>query len=143
MKRLLWIGVLAATMLLGGCEDEEAAKPTPVVLAGDGRDITITLKAETPNFKRTYDVVIKARGLRMEIETRYFLRRVWYDGTLRQSDGKWATFDPQAPADRIFDRDILPEVEARCREILALDSQWRDAKPAEFTDESGQVWVRR
>jgi hypothetical protein len=51
-------------------------------------------------------------------------------------------FDPEKPADKILDRDILPTVERLCTQVIAADHQWYDANPNEFIDVRGVKWVR-
>lgn len=138
MKRLVVLLVLA----LSGCQyiggDVWFEKKTHTT-----EGITIVLSPEdVPRLMRVYTIQLKSRDLKMEVTARSFMG-VMYSGELDQSFGKWVLFDPESPADKILDREIIGEVEARCKEIIALDKQWRSEKPKEFIDESGQIWQRK
>jgi hypothetical protein len=63
-------------------------------------------------------------------------------GELTQSNGRWVLFEPERPADKILDREILPIVQRFCDEILALDAAYVKSDPGEFVDVRGVRWRR-
>jgi hypothetical protein len=110
------------------------AKP----LAPDS-DITVkSIREDAPKFRREYNV--RLNGSVSMTVTIYNFLGITYNGELNQTFGKWVFFDPENPADKIIDRNLLPLVQKKCREIIAADKDFRSNKPSEFTDEDGTVW---
>lgn len=98
---------------------------------------------ELPQFKRTYQSKLR-NGITLKITLRTGFGGDRYDmSELDQKDGKWVTFDAKSPADKILDRDILPSVQAACDAVLSADNLFMKSKPSEFTDESGQTWIKK
>lgn len=105
------------------------------------------IRADVPEFRREYTVMLP-RDIAMKITIRstyysYSGYSLSTQGELTQPGGRWVLFEPERPADKILDRELLPSVEAYCDEILAQDRQFRHSKPGEFTDESGVIWIRK
>jgi hypothetical protein len=79
----------------------------------------------------------------MKITIHWFLDHyVITRGELDQTDGRYVFFEPEKPADKILDRDILPIVQKRCDEIMAMDKAFRASDPDQFEDKQGNVWKR-
>lgn len=101
------------------------------------------LREAKPQFAREYAVAI-SRDVKLEVTIKWFLfGDTMKSGILTQTGGRWVVFDPERPADKILDRELLPEIQDRCAEILRLDKEWRANKPPEFTDENGNRWVKQ
>lgn len=96
---------------------------------------------EPPSFEREYTASLP-RGVRMKVTTKKFLGTVIRSGELIQAPGQWVLFDPECPADRILDREILPAVEELCRLILDRDVKFRNFPPDRFVDNRGSIWRR-
>lgn len=106
------------------------------------QEVSFTVGKEYgPEFERTYTTAVP-RQLTMKITIRWYIGRLFYQGELDQPDRNWVLFDPQKPAEKILDREILPEVQRLCAHIIAADAAWRASKPKEFTDQLGVHWVR-
>lgn len=106
-----------------------------------GQDVEITNEKTELNFARTYHAPINSE-VTLQIEIRYYMGMM-YSGTLRQRGGRWVSFDPKDPADKILDRDILPIIEKKCEGIITADRAWRSKNPPEFTDTQGRTWIRK
>lgn len=133
MRKLLLFGILG----LAGCANRTVNE---TVLAND-----VTVKDvpnDRPEFKREYKVRLNA-NVKMTITIWQSTWLLITQGELDQPDGKWVIFEPEKPADKILDRELLPLVEKRCREILATDKAFRAAKPNSYIDDTGAVWVRK
>lgn len=103
---------------------------------------TKSVREDAPEFKRIYKMRLDDNAA-MELTAWTFLGRRTLDGELTQPDGRWVDFDPERPADEILDPRLIPLIEARVKEVRALDREFmRSAGPAEFTDETGQRWKR-
>lgn len=104
---------------------------------------TVQPKSDPPSFERIYTATI-ARGIHLKVTVKYSYDGIslYTSGELTQADGKWVFFEPERPADKILDRELLPEINALCRSIMDYDAAWRKSKPAEFTDTLGQTWRR-
>lgn len=141
--KVRYIGTLLLAVALAGCQyiggDVWFEKK---VITPEGIKVVLAPE-DVPKFRRTYTLQLKSRNLSMEITTRKWSTGIMYSGELDQPGGKWVLFDPESPADKILDREIIGEVEQRCKEIIAMDKEWRSSKPSQFTDESGQVWERK
>lgn len=133
---LLWAPLIA--FLWSG-----AGKPYSASTVGTAPISVRDVRADIPEFQRVYTVHIN-KDVVMKItirNLRYFLG-VLRDGELDQTGGRWVMFEPERPADKILDREILPLVEKYCQQIIQIDNKWRESKPNEFTDERGVVWRR-
>lgn len=100
----------------------------------------VDVAEDAPRFKREYAVVINEH-VSMRITMRTIYGRTSSRGELTQGS-KWVLFDPESPADKILDRQILPRVIAFCQTIQNMDAQYRRTPPSQFTDKSGHVWAR-
>ena len=111
-------------------------------------DSSIVIKSvpeDIPQFRREYTVKL-TDSVSMKITAKSHKNygngnRVLY-GELDQKDGKWVLFDPEAPADKILDRELLPLVQIKCQEILVFDKRFRDGRPNRYIDENGDYWTR-
>lgn len=113
----------------------------------DERDgVSIELSQEDrPAFERTYTCKIDG-GFTVQITMRTFLgqhsRQCWA-ATVTQRDGKKISYEPEAVADKIIDRELYPAVQACTDKILAMDKEFNKSLPASFQDQDGYVWERR
>lgn len=99
--------------------------------------------SDHPQFEREYRVKITdAVSMKITIKNYGWTTGLSINGELTQSNGRWVLFEPERPADKILDRDILPNVEKFCQEILAADRSYRHNEPAEFVDKQGVRWTR-
>jgi hypothetical protein len=98
-----------------------------------------SVRQDRPAFERIYHVRLNA-DVTMKIQIKWSADYLYKSGELDQTDGKWVLFDPESPADKILDRELLPSVEQRCRQILQMDNEFRNSEPSEFTDTRGRVW---
>ena len=130
MKRLNWIVVIVALVMLTGCQQS----PTLGIQVKD-------VPADAPEFKREYTAYL-ANGVSVKVTARTFLGRR-FSWELTQSDGRWVLFDPDAVADRILDPLLVPIVERHVAEMKRLDKEYIESQPKTFTDEDGIVWERR
>lgn len=105
--------------------------------------ITVTdIKPSQPEFRRQYKGIV---GVDIEIS---ITARTWvtigfdrsYSGELKQRNGRWILFEPKRPADKILDRDLLPEINSFCEQVIEQDLLFIKSEPDTFTDETGQIW---
>lgn len=95
-----------------------------------------------PEFPRLYRAQVTPE-VYMEIETKdYGFGHRSFHGELRQRSGSAVWFEPENPADKILDRELLPHVQEWCRRIQQIDRDAFRTPPTEITDETGQRWVR-
>lgn len=110
--------------------------------SGAPNGIKVTLGREDgPKLQRVYTARLP-RGCRLQVKrwTGYGGR---YDvSNITQANGRWVLFDVERPADKILDRELLPDVERLCAEILRLDREFIASDPREFTDQQGHTWRR-
>lgn len=112
---------------------------TPV--SADGIQIK-DVRGDVPGFKREYKVAISP-NVSMKISANsYNSGTRYFQGELDQSGGRWVLFDPESPADKILDRELLPIIQRFCTQILALDRAFVKSAPREYMDESGVIWRR-
>lgn len=98
------------------------------------------LPSDRPEFKREYNVRISNQvSMKIEIKNSYS-SGTYTTGQLTQSNGRWVFFEPERPADKILDRELLPTIQKLCNEILAMDSVYRKSNPNEFVDKAGVKW---
>lgn len=135
MKKTILLIMSFLTLL--GCS---GAKSVPV----SNTPMTVqSVPGDQPAFKRVYNVRIN-KNVTMTITARTGLLGRTYDGELDQGGwGKWVLFEPENPADKILDRDILPDVEKYCKIVIEDDKKFINSKPDTFTDENGVVWKRQ
>lgn len=98
------------------------------------------IPADVPQFKREYSGIV-GRGIKITITVKTYSSR-YYTGDLTQPGGRWVSFDPERPADKILDREILPAIKAFCANVLQMDEKFARNPPDSFKDESGQRWCR-
>lgn len=106
-------------------------------------EVSVKLQREdVPKFRRTYTACLN-RDVSIEVtyQTDDYLGRYPY-GMLNQTGGRWVSFDPDKPAERILDRDLLPAVVAACAAFHGLDRAFIMEGTTEFTDEKGARWRR-
>ncbi len=97
---------------------------------------------DCPAFIRHYYCPLTALvSLEIDARTSYDGTRR-YSGWLRQFNGKLVLFDPQAIAERIIDRELLPLLETICPPIIMADRQFINSEPGEFHDRNGVRWIR-
>ncbi len=133
IARRVFIEGLGATLV--GFWNNDKATHTP-----DGLAIE-EVAGDRPAFRRIYKVTIN-NSVSMKITIRNSYRGTYINGELDQTGGKWVLFDPESPADKILDREILPTVQKYCAQILEVDKTFRRSNPGEFVDESGAKWRR-
>lgn len=116
---------------------------TTTVYSGDISVSIENKRADVPSFERVYISQITP-AVSMTVKIKYYWRgeELYKTGELTQKDGKWVLFDPDSPADKILDQDILAAVQAHLAVIYRIDKEYRDGKPSVFTDENGTVWRR-
>lgn len=109
-----------------------------------GSGITVEdKKSEQPAFERVYNSRVNSNvSMTVTIKNAYG-SRAYTTAELTQNNGKWVLFEPESPADKILDRDLLPLVQSLCDQILSADKLYRSDPAKEFTDTSGSVWVRK
>lgn len=113
----------------------------PVETTQSGIEIK-SIANDKPAFEREYRARISDQ-VSMKITCKnYWSSGVYTAGELTQSNGRWVLFEPERPADKILDRELLPTIEKLCQEILATDHAWRRSDPAEFVDKAGVRWRR-
>ena len=98
-------------------------------------------REDQPQWKRSYKAAVP-RGCTVTVSFRSYSFGRCDSSEIRQSNGKWVSFDVKNPADKILDRELLPDVERLCEEILRLDREFILSAPNEFTDETGTRWSR-
>jgi hypothetical protein len=104
--------------------------------------VAVDQKAEDrPQFMRAYTIHLDGH-FTVSVEIGYWsLGRREYS-TLTQWSGKRISFELDAVADKIIDRDLYPRVQSAVDEIVALDEQFRKSRPSEFIDDAGVMWRR-
>jgi len=105
-------------------------------------DIHVALKREEqPEWRCVYTASLP-RSCKLKVELRSWALGRMDSSEITQSNGKWVLFDLKAPADKILDRELLPDVERLCAEIQRMDHEFLASRPNEFTDERGDTWRR-
>lgn len=108
-----------------------------------GSDVTVKeIPEDKPEFKREYVVRLNS-NVTMHITIHNFIGSVMRQGELDQNDGKWVLFEPENPADKILDKELLPLVKSKCIEIIAVDQKFRNSDPDKYVDQSRSVWERK
>lgn len=109
----------------------------------DASAITVTNETDVPEVKLRYKTALRD-GITLTVTTRYssITERVSYDGELVQKDGRWVFFDPEKPADRILDKDLLPEIDQACAYIIGIDTHSRHTMVDSYTDKTGTTWLK-
>lgn len=111
--------------------------PQPPI--GDVSGISVEQTPEELRFERVYTATTKYHNIKVIVKIKE-LSGLWYTGELDQPNGKWVLFDPEAPADKILDPQLLPEVEQLCKQIIALDKEFRAAPRTSITDDKKRIW---
>jgi len=108
-----------------------------------GSNVHVALEREDrPKFKCVYTASLP-RGCKLKVALYTSSYGTRYDSSeITQSNGRWVLFDLKAPADKILDRELLPDIEALCEEIRRLDAAFLRSQPNEFTDNTGATWRR-
>ena len=143
---ILGLCVLVASFV--GCKNTFSGSGQDSTISSQNANILVQAEQEeVPEFERTYTVDLpKHRMMVITIHSTNFANTDWdrdKSGKIEQLNGNWIWFDPDAPADNITDRDIVPLVIQYCKQIDQQDKQWRSTKPDQYTDQSGEVWVRK
>lgn len=148
-KNVIGVVVLCvAVTFLAGCKNTFSMSGQGSDTSDSNENILVQDKQEeVPEFERTYTVNLpKNRMMVVTIHSTSFSNTAWdrdKSGKIEQLNGNWIWFDPDAPADSVTDRDLVPVVIQYCKQIDQQDKQWRSTKPSQFTDESGAVWIRK
>ncbi len=103
------------------------------ITASNGRE-------RNPEFRRLYTAQVTDE-VSIECEAYTMFGRSWR-GELRQRNGDTVWFEPERPAAKILDRDLVPLVVARCKEMFELDRVYMKSNRPTIRDESGTVWER-
>ena len=143
----------AAIFLLGVCliawASYRVLTPSPkliVSLPVSSQDYVLTEviesvygKDDTPRITRIYTQKL-AEGFKVELtaKNRYFRSQRDYSGILTQLDGSWIFFNPENIAERIINKQLVPQVEDFVAKALVLD---RADTLTEFMDEQKRIWV--
>ena len=117
---------------------DERHDSTPIT--GSNVHVALT-RDDPPTFKCVYTASLP-RGCTLKVSLQTSFGRRFDISEITQANGKWVLFDVKAPADKILDRELLPDVEALCAEILRLDAAFIASDPGEFTDTKGCTWRR-
>ncbi|MNK47804.1 hypothetical protein D3C87_666230 [compost metagenome] len=99
-------------------------------------------KEDQPKFSRTYTKQLSAVA---EIKLDFTTSNYWgrkASGTLTQPNYNYIFFDPHRIADKILDPKLVPLVEAFCLAAILEDARWIKENANEYTDETGQRWVK-
>jgi hypothetical protein len=106
-------------------------------------DVTVTSKPEDrPEFERIYQASLpRSCALKVRLYTSSFGTRSDMS-EITQWNGRWVLFDVHRPADKIIDRELLPEIERLCTEIVRMDRAFLASDPREYVDEQGHRWWR-
>lgn len=137
----LALALIAAPIIWFGKDTSPMA--TTAVTAADSDGISIKpTPGDPPQFERVYKARINA-DVTMSIRIKTSLGHTMRFGELDQTGGRWVLFEPERPADKILDRELLPVIQDLCKRIIATDDAFRRAKPGRFTDSHGDVWVRQ
>ncbi len=132
--------LLLLGLVLIGCSNNP--KPASEVVT-TGTITVRTVPNEIPRFEKVYTSKVDARcSLTTTLYSRWDGGRV-KSGELTQPNGRWVWFDPDVVAEKILDPILVPLVQAKVDEIVALDKAYMDSMPSEFTDEAGVRWRRR
>lgn len=115
------------------------SRKTAELVEGDIRIYPIA--QDRPEFRRIYKVTV-GDGFMVEIELWSWIFGRTDSSTVTQKNGKYISFDANAVADKIIDRELYPLVQDAVNRILAIDKAYIATKPSEFTDDQGKVWRR-
>ncbi len=91
--------------------------------------------------ERNYTVKLNnSISLTMNASTSFEIRtRIAY---ITQGDDRTVYFNPDSPADKILDREILPEVLHYCPILIQMDSDFIASDPDHVRDGKGRLWKR-
>ncbi len=98
-------------------------------------------REENPRFRRIYSARVTDE-VSIECEAYTMFGRSW-SGNLMQRNGDAVYFDPQHPARKIIDRDLVPLVVERCNEMIASDNLYMKSNRPTVKSVDGTVWERQ
>lgn len=114
----------------------------------DKQDVTpsgitiLNAREDKPAHRRVYQARISDEvTIECEAYTLSFGGRSWR-GELSQRNGDTVWFEPERPAKKILDRDLVPAIVARCEEMFAIDRAYMGSNLRQFKDETGAVWEK-
>jgi hypothetical protein len=97
-------------------------------------------REENPRFRRIYSAQVTDE-VTIECEAYTMYGRTWR-GELRQRNGDTVWFEPERPAKKILDRDLVPLIVRRCEEMFELDRAYMASNRPKIKTESGEVWEK-
>lgn len=113
------------------------------IAAAQGYSISaVNQREQEPRWLRSYTANIE-RGIKLKINASSYLS--WsrsYRGELTQANGNWVLFDPENPAEKIIDREIIAAVESVSAKAIALDKEYMASERNFFIDEKNHKWQR-
>ena len=112
--------------------DSDCVTPSGITVS-NGRE-------RNPEFRRIYFARVTDQ-VTIECEASSFLGRRWH-GELRQRNGDTVWFEPERPAAKILDRDLVPLIIARCEEMFTLDRAYMKSNRPSIMFENGERWER-
>jgi hypothetical protein len=115
--------------------------PQPKVIE---TDVNISPKNDGPRFGKLYQIQVSP-DVKLKVDAWSWLGHIQdrhYNGELQEKNGDWVLFDPQHPAKKILDRDILPAVTKYCQIILLMDKQYIESDPNTYIDNRGTTWKK-
>jgi hypothetical protein len=129
--------------LFAGFIPRTEVAPTPPIVEDASAIKVQDKRGDAPAFERVYKTQI-SQHVSMTITIKFYWegRDLDTSGELDQTGGRWVLFEPERPADKILDRELLPIIESKCKQILAMDRKFRATNPSEFTDANGVKWQR-
>jgi hypothetical protein len=137
--------------LLLGVPKSEISVPPAAHEAPTSHIVEKTQPGHEPQFTRVYTAQLNecAHITVTMCNHPWFVRKAqrYASGELKQPDvklpaGRSVSFDPRAIADKIIDPLLTPLLQRHVDEIFRLDAEFMRTEAGQFTDETGQVWVK-
>ncbi len=139
--RNLQIGVMLLIVAMGVAGCFNGAKQSPIPLNN-------TVSADSFRLRRTTKIQLSQGRTLIDISEQTPYMYIYPYGVefmdgIEQPGGYNILFYCDNVADKILDRNLVPEVEKQCK-IAHEDALyfWTKTPPSEFTDEHGKVWKR-
>ena len=142
------LAVIAIVTLALGCKHPQPAQvQEPIIPVGTLKIDAVKADMDFSLVETFHMQLSQGRELIVEAKQTEYLSiyestgGVEFSDKLKQPNGNWILFDCAAVADKVLDRDLVPEVEKDCAIVHAQALMfWKETPPNQFTDQRGVTW---